>query len=58
MVLQDDITASAYNGYEHIVTSCLSRATYDYKENLFTGNICRDGSSRLEPQIWCFSIIF
>lgn len=43
----EDITASAFDGYEHIVTSLFARATYDYKEKyLFTGNIRRDGSSR------------
>lgn len=45
--VKDDITASAYNGFEHIVSSLFARATYDYKEKyLFTGNIRRDGSSR------------
>ncbi len=44
---QDDITASAYNGYEHKVTSLFARANYDYKEKyLFTGIVRRDGSSR------------
>ena len=44
---QDNITASAYNGYEHKVTSLFARANYDYKEKyLFTGIVRRDGSSR------------
>lgn len=43
----DDITASAYNGYEHKVTSLFSRLNYDYKEKyLLTGIVRRDGSSR------------
>jgi len=43
----DDITASAYNGYEHKVTSLFARLNYDYKEKyLLTGIVRRDGSSR------------
>lgn len=45
--VKEKITASAYDGYEHVVTSYFARATYDYKQKyLFTGNIRRDGSSR------------
>lgn len=44
---EDNKTASAYDGYEHIVTSLFSRLTYDYKQKyLLTGIIRRDGSSR------------
>lgn len=44
---QANITASAYDGYEHIVTSLFARLNYDYKEKyLLTGIIRRDGSSR------------
>lgn len=44
---QDNITASASDGYEHVVTSLFSRLNYDYQEKyLFTGIIRRDGSSR------------
>ena len=44
---QDDITAGAFDGYEHVVTSLFARLNYDYKERyLFTGIVRRDGSSR------------
>ncbi|MFQ6600883.1 SusC/RagA family TonB-linked outer membrane protein [Flavobacterium sp. C3NV] len=44
---KEKITASAYNGYEHKVTSLFARVNYDYKEKyLFTGIVRRDGSSR------------
>ncbi|WPR72646.1 TonB-dependent receptor [Flavobacterium sp. NG2] len=43
----DQISAYAYTGSEHIVTSLFSRLNYDYNEKyLFTGIIRRDGSSR------------
>jgi|TARA_B110000908_G_scaffold171479_1_gene234388 TonB-linked SusC/RagA family outer membrane protein len=43
----DQITASAYKGNEHRVTSLFSRLTYDFDEKyLFTAIIRRDGSSR------------
>ena len=43
----DQITASAYTGNEHKVTSLFSRLTYDYDEKyLLTAIIRRDGSSR------------
>lgn len=43
----DQITASAYTGNEHIVTSLFSRLNYNYDEKyLFTAIIRRDGSSR------------
>jgi len=45
--VKDDITASAYDGYEHKVTSLFARLNYDYKEKyLLTGIVRRDGSSR------------
>ncbi|MET3027166.1 TonB-dependent receptor [Flavobacterium sp. UW10123] len=44
---QDNIEATASNGFAHKVTSLFARANYDYKEKyLFTGIIRRDGSSR------------
>lgn len=43
----DQITASAYTGNEHRVTSLFSRLTYDFDEKyLFTAIVRRDGSSR------------
>ncbi|WP_298881724.1 TonB-dependent receptor [uncultured Polaribacter sp.] len=43
----DQITASAFTGNEHRVTSLFSRLTYDFDEKyLFTAIIRRDGSSR------------
>lgn len=43
----DQITATAYTGNEHIVSSLFSRLTYDYDEKyLLTAIIRRDGSSR------------
>ncbi|MEZ7500525.1 TonB-dependent receptor [Flavobacterium sp. Arc3] len=46
-VATDQVTAFAYTGSEHIVTSLFSRLNYDYKEKyLVTGIIRRDGSSR------------
>ncbi|NRD18624.1 TonB-dependent receptor [Winogradskyella eckloniae] len=43
----DQITASAYTGNEHIVTSLFSRLTYNYDEKyLLTAILRRDGSSR------------
>ena len=48
--LPENITASAYTGNEHKLTSLFSRLNYDYKEKyLFTGVIRRDGSSRFGP---------
>ncbi|MBZ4036142.1 TonB-dependent receptor [Flavobacterium sp. 17A] len=44
---QDNITASASNGFQHKVTSLFARVNYDYKEKyLLTGIVRRDGSSR------------
>ncbi len=43
----NQITASAYTGTQHILSSLFSRINYDYNEKyLFTGVIRRDGSSR------------
>ncbi|APZ44836.1 SusC/RagA family TonB-linked outer membrane protein [Polaribacter reichenbachii] len=43
----DQITASAYTGNEHRVTSLFSRLTYNFDEKyLFTAIVRRDGSSR------------
>lgn len=48
--LPENITASAYTGDEHKLTSLFSRLNYDYKEKyLLTGVIRRDGSSRFGP---------
>ncbi|QDO95510.1 TonB-dependent receptor [Formosa sediminum] len=46
-VSTDQITASAYTGNEHKVTSLFSRLTYNYSEKyLLTAIMRRDGSSR------------
>jgi TonB-linked SusC/RagA family outer membrane protein len=43
----NQITASAYTGNEHVLSSLFSRLNYNYDEKyLFTGVIRRDGSSR------------
>lgn len=43
----NQITASAYTGNQHILSSLFSRLNYNYNEKyLFTGVIRRDGSSR------------
>ncbi|NRD23631.1 TonB-dependent receptor [Winogradskyella litoriviva] len=46
-VPEDQITASAYTGVEHRVTSLFTRLTYDYDEKyLLTAIVRRDGSTR------------
>ncbi|WP_338407855.1 TonB-dependent receptor [uncultured Flavobacterium sp.] len=48
--LPENITASAYTGNQHKLTSLFSRLNYDYKERyLLTGVVRRDGSSRFGP---------
>ncbi len=43
----NQITASAYTGNQHVLSSLFSRLNYNYNEKyLFTGVIRRDGSSR------------